>query len=1745
MVGGATEARRGSLSDLSLACLSDTELRTYAERELAGSVKPELLHLLDRSNIVKLLLAHSANEHHHRSAAPLQSSGTATAQEPQVQTALAAQAAPSIDWARPQCDATAATAASSLGSIDAYTTDVAAMRHTEALSDSSTRIITGVSTGKCSQASGEQAAKTLKRPTSAAFDGAVGSTSDVRSSLGPACASSPSVDAEAQLEKKAVAKSLARRDLLAYMTREPVEHSLARKCQAPASGMSVPAAERKVPCVSRKAGETHKAMPEEDCVPPVAEKDAPTPSCKKERGPKQSDQPTVESFAKRVRCSKVGRPRKNSKDGEGARDTVGRVDAIAKKDKKLMLRLHPDKRTPEAVHGLQDTEQNGDVHMDEVKAEVSGPAAAVANCRSASKPRLVCHIDPANRSEASLCAVLSNLTISDSSQGHGAKLTDVSPGDLILACAGAHPKWELDAHLSRWLRERLRPAEIKVPATWALKPHQEDGYRWLISRAASRLGCILADDMGLGKTRQAIAWLLGVRLSLEEAPNRAPSVDNGQQLKQQFRSLTSQLGNSVDPHLGQSCPSSPFQCAWACSSAGCGQANCTPVKWERALVLAPSMLVRGEDSVWVKEFREVIEQWKLHHVLRIWQWHGERSGELRSIAYTSQWSGPLVELYDVVIVSYESFLMHHEEFIKESWTCVVLDEAQSIKNHGAQIAAATKKLANVPFRLAMTGSPIENCLEDFHSILEFVQPDCAGTVQDFRSRFPSNEGGRAALRRLSQLLVLRRESGVAIRMVPREELEIAVQMKDVQRCLSEKLIEQGGLTSFKRLKDLELLCTHPWCYGQRASAEMQKAMPERFLGAASEQDIGDSSKLEELFSILRGLLSQGQKVLIFFCRVITSELVAALIQKAFGIEPGIIRGDTTSGERERMIREFKADPDSGSRHSQVLLLSVWIGALGLNLPEARWVVHIERVWNPALERQATSRVHRITSQLPVKAYCLFTEGSVEERKRAVLLHKRGLSSHIFEVLDGDHEEDDDAVLANMDLSELISGVTKPEANPGEDVEALGDVDGEDMEHMDSDPDCSKCEDEKGPAYPLHGSLKPNMMKEPVKGKYGDPSDKQQWQWYAVEGRKEVHPRATQSTTAGIMKSSPNKSHTTTIAASPLSSRPCRLHDPRERNDWQVLLHINDVPCRLFIPDCQRHHFQGDADCLRLCPTHKGSAPFPIFMPSFGRSATDVEAGLLDLTQTMLTSDGKPLDFVQIVAVKPSEVEKYRASAPFFVVMELPGSHTVEHPSYGRLKPNELGVGCARHWLVLLADILGADHIFMLDDSVRFWHGVTLVKDSHNLFGPAPGPKAQFTRIALGQVLQSFASPHFPTEEFEKFSMIGFARMCPEMYLAARPHRRAHVYSAFILNVKKVFREQRLNFREDLFIWEDVEFTQRVHNVCKSFRFTMVKKPYNSGGCSSCIARSENPIVRAVVKEEKLSADQIAAEAMHESSLGISARGSVQQQAAAKRGPKRKHMRVKRKAGAVEEQETREPDGPSAAELAGRSQFELESDPALQNEGAVCNSDGYLLRKYYTRFIQAFKDKERSRADPAAPTGRERPGMRSGEEIPEGVRMWDDTRGRKKHTKGDQWGAGWIAYHPYKSGTEKGKAMWFNVRVWGSWRLAFCLARLQRATWIARCPRPVDSAAASSTDGAAASSAGPVAKTPMKRGRRPPTTQRAGDEAEHSEKKRSKSKDPQSTLLSFFESKPVVKVEPVSQPTILNFFGKQKVASESS
>jgi len=366
-------------------------------------------------------------------------------------------------------------------------------------------------------------------------------------------------------------------------------------------------------------------------------------------------------------------------------------------------------------------------------------------------------------------------------------------------------------------------------------------------------------------------------------------------------------------------------------------------------------------------------------------------------------------------------------------------------------------------------------------------------------------------------------------------------------------------------------------------------------------------------------------------------------------------------------------------------------------------------------------------------------------------------------------------------------------------------------------------------------------------------------------------------------------------------------------------------------------------------------------------------------------------------------------------------------------------------------------------------------------------------------LQHFADPSFLAGEMNKFSALGFPRFCPELVRTKCAYRRQHVYSAYIMNVERLMHEQFVNFRSELFIWEDLDFNIRAHDVCKCFRFTMMKRPFRTGGCTDCIAYTENPLIRCPMPP-KLTPDVIIDETLQEVAQG---------KESAKRHEGEKNGRGPRSSKKHRQR------AESVAQIPVDI-FTLEDDTSFTVEGAVCDDQGYLSNSYYKGFIQGFKDLEvaRNAGSVAAPSATQQipSGMRPGDERMHGVNTWDDTT-HGRISPDARWGAGWTAKHPTPDSGQKTKARWFNIRIWGSWRFAFVMAHLQRQVWIARFP-PLEEDKLTSTP--AGKKARKVSESPGGSGRKKPRVASAVGKEER----------PKTTLLTFFRQQ--IKEEPVDE-----------------
>jgi superfamily II DNA or RNA helicase len=330
--------------------------------------------------------------------------------------------------------------------------------------------------------------------------------------------------------------------------------------------------------------------------------------------------------------------------------------------------------------------------------------------------------------------------------------------------------------------------------------------------------------------------------------------------------------------------------------------------------------------------------------------------------------------HDIIVTNYALLRRDLEELQKFSFRAMILDEAQFIKNPGAQVTQSVKQLKS-EHRLALTGTPLENRLLDLWSIVDFVQPGYLGTQEHFLETYepkgaenPEMEQ-RIARRRLSAklrpLLLRRLKKHVAKDLPDRIEERRDCQLGDEQRKLylaelrrsrdqvmqavATQGINKSKMHVLAALTRLRQICCHPRLVGSDAA----------------------SGKTETLFELLDALVAEGQKVLVFSQFVQMLELLEKECRTR-GINTHILTGQTK--DRQEVVNAFQNDTGAG-----VFLLSLRAAGTGLNLTTASYVVLYDPWWNPAVEAQAIDRSHRIGQTHTVNAYRLISPGTVEEK----------------------------------------------------------------------------------------------------------------------------------------------------------------------------------------------------------------------------------------------------------------------------------------------------------------------------------------------------------------------------------------------------------------------------------------------------------------------------------------------------------------------------------------------------------------------------------------------------------------------------------------------------------------------------------------------------------------------------------------------------------------------------------------------
>ncbi len=353
-----------------------------------------------------------------------------------------------------------------------------------------------------------------------------------------------------------------------------------------------------------------------------------------------------------------------------------------------------------------------------------------------------------------------------------------------------------------------------------------------------------------------------------------------------------------------------------------------------------------------------------------------------------------VEKLDLVITSYTLVQRDLKDLKRIEWRGMVLDEAQNIKNPSAKQSVAVREIES-EFRIALTGTPVENRLSELWAIMDFLNPGYLGPLNFFKRRFatPIEKYGDTdslkTLRSLVQPFILRRlktDRSIIQDLPEKQEMTVFCGLSSEQARLYQKLVDNtlgeiDEATGVQRrgmilglLVKLKQICNHPAQFLQQDS-----------LGKSRR-----SGKLQRLDEMLEEVVAEGDRALIFTQFAEWGKLLSSHLDHRLGTESMFLYGSTSKNKREEMVDRFQLDPNG----PKIFILSLKAGGVGLNLTRANHVFHFDRWWNPAVENQATDRAFRIGQTKNVQVHKFVCTGTLEERINEMINSKKALAEQV-------------------------------------------------------------------------------------------------------------------------------------------------------------------------------------------------------------------------------------------------------------------------------------------------------------------------------------------------------------------------------------------------------------------------------------------------------------------------------------------------------------------------------------------------------------------------------------------------------------------------------------------------------------------------------------------------------------------------------------------------------------------------------
>jgi superfamily II DNA or RNA helicase len=459
-----------------------------------------------------------------------------------------------------------------------------------------------------------------------------------------------------------------------------------------------------------------------------------------------------------------------------------------------------------------------------------------------------------------------------------------------------------------------------------LRPYQLSGFQWLAFLWTNGLGGILADDMGLGKTLQTLALIQHAK-DTRAAAAAERAMEGGEQAA------------CVNPR--------PF------------------------LIVTPTSVLAN----WTAEAERFAPDLK---VVTVSDTFGRRGGSLADVIAGA----------DAVVTSYTLLRLDFETYGATEWSGLILDEAQYVKNHQSKAYQCARRVAT-PFKVAITGTPMENNLMELWSLLSITAPGLFPNPERFKDYYarPIEKGGNPELlgqlrRRIKPLIMRRTKEQVAADLPAKQEQVLEVELHPRHRKVYQTHLQR------ERQKVLGLLddVNHNRFTILRSLTLLRQLSLHAALVDEEHSDV-PSAKIDSLIEQIGDVVGGGHRALVFsqftrFLRIARTRLEAA------GVECCYLDGTTTN--RPAVISGFKEGT------APVFLISLKAGGFGLNLTEADYCFLLDPWWNPATEAQAVDRTHRIGQTRNVMVYRLIAAGTIEEKVMALKARKQELFSSVID-----------------------------------------------------------------------------------------------------------------------------------------------------------------------------------------------------------------------------------------------------------------------------------------------------------------------------------------------------------------------------------------------------------------------------------------------------------------------------------------------------------------------------------------------------------------------------------------------------------------------------------------------------------------------------------------------------------------------------------------------------------------------------